>query len=334
MQISTRRSLRGLAVSACAITAIAAAPAAANAASVTSDLRVEAGGKTLVPPGFAFATDSVNIKTDRREPACGGSGRTLTLDGPNALGLLVDASKSRRSLKPVGVSDKFSFGLFVCGIGRFMSDATSFWLYKVDHKSPEVGADQLALTGGEEVLWYRSTATQNTGAELAIEAPARATGKGPFDVTVVAYDFAGKKTPAAGATVRFPGGSATAGADGRASVNPSRKAGLLKLRATRGVDIPTGPVTVCIGARRLCPVARGKRIFGSSRADELKGTRGSDVVRGGAGNDRIDVRRGGRDKVKCGKGRDRVLVGKGDRAARDCEYVNGKARGKRRGKKR
>lgn len=327
MQISTRRSLHRLAVSACAITAIAAAPTAAHAAGVTADLRVEAGGKTLVPPGYAFATGTVDIKTDTRQPACGGSGNTRTLDGANALGLLADASTARRSLSPVGISDKFSFGLLVCGVGQFMSDATSFWLYKVDHQSPEVGADQLALIGGEEVLWYRYTATQNSGVELALEAPARARRKRAFEVAVVAYDFAGKKTPAAGATVKFPGGTATAGADGRASVNPSRKAGILKLRATRGVDIPTGPVTVCIGTRRLCPAARGKRIYGSPRADALNGTRGPDVIRAGKGKDRIDVRGGGEDRVKCGKGRDRARVGKGDRAARDCELVNGKGRG-------
>jgi hypothetical protein len=299
---------------------------AANAASTTADLRVEAGGKTLVSPGYSFATDTVKVKTDTRQPACGGTGKSLTIDGPNAMGILLDAAKARPVLSPVGVSDRFSFGLLVCGVGKFMSDATSFWLYKVDHKSPEVGAEQFALTGGEEVLWYRQSGTVNSGAELALETPVRAKRKGAFEVTVVAYDFAGKKTPAAGAQVNFPGGSAIVGDDGRAEVKVS-KAGQAKLSATRGIDIPSGAVEVCIGKKLSdCSAKRGKRIFGTPKADELKGTGGPDVISAGKGKDEIDVRRGGEDKVKCGKGRDSVRIGKGDTAAKDCEVVNGEPR--------
>jgi TolB protein len=60
---------------------------------------------------------------------------------------------------------------------------------------------------------------------------------------------------------------------------------------------------------------------GTSRSDRLHGTRGRDVVCGGAGNDRIDVRGGGNDVVFCGPGRDTVLVDEGDWVAPDCERV-------------
>ena len=42
---------------------------------------------------------------------------------------------------------------------------------------------------------------------------------------------------------------------------------------------------------------------------------------GGAGNDRINVRRGGRDNVICGPGRDVVFADPGDTVADDCEIV-------------
>jgi uncharacterized repeat protein (TIGR01451 family) len=60
---------------------------------------------------------------------------------------------------------------------------------------------------------------------------------------------------------------------------------------------------------------------GTPRADRLHGTRRADVVCGFAGDDRIEVRGGGKDTVFCGPGRDTVLADPGDRIAPDCEVV-------------
>jgi hypothetical protein len=60
---------------------------------------------------------------------------------------------------------------------------------------------------------------------------------------------------------------------------------------------------------------------GTPHADRLHGTRRRDVVCGGPGNDRIDVRGGDADVVFCGPGRDTVLVDAGDWVAPDCEQV-------------
>ena len=85
----------------------------------------------------------------------------------------------------------------------------AFWLYKVDHVSPEVGGDQFPInSSGHEVLWYlMNTATgANTGNELFLSR--RATGSSrpatPVEVTVLEYDATGESTPAAG--VRIVGG--------------------------------------------------------------------------------------------------------------------------------
>jgi hypothetical protein len=79
---------------------------------------------------------------------------------------------------------------------------------------------------------------------------------------------------------------------------------------------------VCV-AKKLadCSPRRGLRLFGSPRADSLRGSRGPDVISAGAGKDRVDVRGGDSDRVRCGTGRDRVRMSRSDRVARDCEVV-------------
>lgn len=314
--------LRRAAVAGCSIAALAA-PATAAAAPATAALRVEAGNSVLAP-GDSFVTDSTRVTTDT-SPACGGSGKAVDLKGPSALGILKDASEASSALRPFQVSDKFSFGLLVCGIGGHTASDSAFWLYKVNHVAPEVGADQFPIKSGDEVLWYfqDSNTGSNSGNELAIEAPAGAAADQPFDLTVVSYDFKGTRTPAAGARVLFKGGSATTGPDGKATLS-LRGDGYRTLRAVRaapgGTDVPSAPAKVCVGDSGCAPV-RGKRITGRGGADSVRGTSGRDVIRTLGGNDRIDVRGGRTDRVYCGSGRDVVRASRGDRVARDCEVV-------------
>jgi hypothetical protein len=304
------------AIVAAALIGALATPAAAGA-SAQADLRVEGAGRTL--GAATYVTDTARLRTSR-SAACGGSGAVKTLPGPTALGLLRSASAISRPLRPLGISDKFDFGLLVCGISRFTaSGETSYWLYKVDHKSPEVGADQFRLRGGEQVLWFFSdyAAGVNTGDELALQAPARAGFGASIRVRVFAYDQNGRRTPAAGATVH----GATTDAQGRATIAAPDGGGRLDLRATRGADVPSERLSVCVGSSANCASRRGKRVFGSSRAERIAGSGGPDVIRAGAGDDRIGVRGGGPDTVRCGKGRDRVSADGADRVARDCEIV-------------
>lgn len=327
MQNSISRHGRRLVMSTCAVAALAA-PVGAGAAPAVSDLRVEAGGKVLTDSRFATGTESV--VTDRSEPACGGTGRRKTARGATALGLLASGAGVDRDLRPLRVSDKFSFGLLVCGVGDFPATDSAFWLYKVDRVAPEVGGDAFKLAGGEQVLWYLqdSVNDRNTGDELAVEAPVRAR-PGPVEVTVSSYSFNGARKPAGGARVYFGKRSVVADAAGKATMTLDDST---FVRAGRGGDIPSAAVSVCVaGALRRCAPARGRRIYGGDGADRLVGTRGRDVVRAGAGNDRIDVRGGARDRVRCGGGRrDRVRIGRGDRVTRDCEIVNGRRRTARR----
>ncbi|MBN1530363.1 MAG: DUF4430 domain-containing protein [Thermoleophilaceae bacterium] len=295
------------------MTAVLAAPATAGAAE-QADLRVEAGRQLSAA---SYVTDTARIKTTKSS-TCNGSGETKTIQGANALSLLWSASAQTKALRPVAVSDEFDFGLLVCSVSSYTSSDSAYWLFKVDHKLPEVGADQYALKGGEEVLWYYSdtAANLNTGDELVLQAPARAKPDGDVKVRVWVYDSAGKRSAAAGATV----GGQTTDAGGRATLSAPAK-GSLKLRAERGGDIASQTLSVCVTARDGCPSRRGKKLHGSAKADRIKGTKGPDTVAAGGGADRISVSGGGRDTVRCGSGKDRVSADRKDRVGRDCEVV-------------
>ena len=47
-----------------------------------------------------------------------------------------------------------SFGPYVDQIGRYAGAGRSGWVFKVDGKSPPVGADAVTLKDGDTVLWY------------------------------------------------------------------------------------------------------------------------------------------------------------------------------------
>lgn len=309
--------------------ALLLAPAPAMGA-VVAEVRVEGAGKTLAP-GHSYVTDTARIRTANAPPSCNGSGSRVRVPGPTALGILDYADIFHSRMRPVRISDEFDFGLFVCGMGDFLGSSTKFWLYKVNHRSPEVGADQFRLARGDRVLWYFQDTEKgiNTGDELELLAPARAEPNDEITVRVFAYSSTGVRTPVAGALVS--GGSSPAvvvtGADGRAHVNVG-DAGIVFLKARRGEDVPSKRRVVCVGDG--CPPRRGQRIFGTSRGDRIAGTRGSDVVIARRGNDRINVRRGGFDRVRCGPGFDRVRASRNDAVARDCEVLNGVRRGARR----
>ena len=295
-----------------------AAPGA-SAASTVAKLRVEAAGHAL-DRGTAYATGSARVPTSSHQ--CAGSGRSFVLGGPNATGIVDYAQEFNSGLRPFFVSDRFSFGLIVCNIGGHGAfSANKAWLYKRNHRDPGVAGDQARLSTGDQVLWYFANFASgaNTGAELWLAAPARARHGSTFTVTAFAFDSAGRRTPAAG--VRIKGdASATTGADGTARILAASE-GRLHLRGTRGNDVPTQPLAVCVNDHlSACPRYRGAVIVGSRLGDRLHGTRGRDLVIARGGNDRIRVRGGGRDRVRCGGGHDIVIAGPSDRV-RDCEVV-------------
>jgi hypothetical protein len=236
-------------VAACALAFILVLSTAAVAVAKgpVADLRViGSGGKVLADDSFGAMT--ATIKTSPQATCfgagTGGSGKTVTVNGPTALGMLIQASKFTATLKPLQVTDAFSFGLGLCNIGNSKATKTLSWYLKVNHEAPEVGGDAVKVKTGDEVLW--ALAAFPYPAELALSAPAKAVVGEPFGVRVYAYDDKGKKKPAGGVTVT--GASAPTGADGRTTVTLTKPRNLI---ARHGKDIPSNKVAVCVGGK--CP---------------------------------------------------------------------------------
>lgn len=204
---------------------------------------VGSGGKVLAEGGFYAGTATIKASPQATcfGTGTGGSGKTLTIKGPTALGLLIRAAKFTAALKPVLVTDAFDFGLGLCKIGSSKATKTLSWYLKVNHKNPGVSGESAKLKAGDQVLW--ALASFPYPKELVLRAPDLASAGVPFVVRVFAYDDKGKRKPASGVTVT--GATAPTGTDGRATVTLEKTAQLI---ARRGKDIPSNTESVCVGA--------------------------------------------------------------------------------------
>ncbi|HSR94405.1 MAG TPA: hypothetical protein VLK56_06020, partial [Solirubrobacterales bacterium] len=212
------------------------------------DLRVVgSGGKALSEQFIGAKTTSIKTspKATCLGKGTGGSGKSVTVKGATALGLLAQASKSTSTLRPLLVTDAFDFGLGICGVGGSVQTSKLSWYLKVNHKNPELGGDSVKLKTGDEVLWALEPYPYPN--ELSLVAPTEATAGVPFTVSVFSYDDKGKKKPAAGVTVTDA--SAPTDAAGHTTVTLSDPA---VLSATHGKDIPSNQVQVsCVSGKCL-----------------------------------------------------------------------------------
>lgn len=218
----------------------------------SADLRVVgAGGKILAEQTLGTATTSVKTspKATCFGAGTGGSGKSVSIKGNTAMGLLARGSTSIGSLKPLLISDSFDFGLALCGVGGDVAKGSTSWYLKINHKSLAVSGDAATIHPGDEVLWAlaRTSAPSYTYPnELSLTAPAAAMAGVPFTVRVFSYDEKGKRKPVAGAKVN--GADGVTGSDGRATVVLSKPG---KLIARHGGEIPSARVAVCVGGK--CP---------------------------------------------------------------------------------
>jgi hypothetical protein len=237
-------------VAACALALSLSLPFAASAVAkgFTAQLRVVgAGNRVLAEKTVTTADTSVNTSP---EATCfgakaGGSGKAAAIEGDTALGLLSAATKSTGALRPLLISDHFSFGLALCGVGQSIAKGEASWFLKINHKSPSVGGDHAKIHSGDEVLWDLAPSYPYPG-ELALSAPEKATAGTEFKVTVFAYDEKGKRKPVDGAKVT--GAAAPTGADGTTMVRLAKPTQLI---ATDEADIPSAKVAVCLDGK--CP---------------------------------------------------------------------------------
>ena len=242
-------------VAACALALALSVSFAAGAAAkgVSADLRVVGkGGKILSEQTLSTGTTSIKTspKANCFGAGTGGSGKSVTIKGATALGLLGKAAKSTAALRPLLITDAFDFGLGICGVGGSIASNAASWYLKVNHKNPELGGEMVKVRPGDEVLW--ALAGFPYPKELSLSAPAQVEAGQPFGVTVFAYDDKGKRKPASGVTVT--GASGPTDASGRATVTVGGSVpSVAALTAKRGKDISDSEfVTLCVGGK--CPV--------------------------------------------------------------------------------
>jgi len=162
---------------------------------------------------FAFAATAlgatVTVRVEGKTQSIFGSA-PVKVDAPNALVALEVASSLGEFYAHV---TQASFGSYVSQIGRYPGAGSSGWVFKVNGASPPVGADQVTLKDGDEVLWYFATFSASGGPKTL---SLKATAGNCYAVT--SSDDAGKASVAAGAQVDVDGRRFKAGANGRVCV--------------------------------------------------------------------------------------------------------------------
>ena len=132
-------------------------------------------------------------------------GKTQTIFGTTAPLVNVTAN-ALDALAAAGSAGEFyyhvqqtSFGPYVDQIGLYAAAGQTGWVFKVNGKSPPVGADAVQLHDGDTVLWYWAQFGIAGGPKtLLLE---RVAGQKNC-YRVYAEDDAGTRTPAVGAVLR------------------------------------------------------------------------------------------------------------------------------------
>lgn len=188
-----------------------------------SIMLVAVTGLALVLVSASLAAN-VTVRVEGKTQTIFGS-VPVKLDATNAIAALDQASSLGEFYYQL---TQLSFGAYVSQIGRYPGGGATGWVFKVNGASPPVGADQVQLQDGDQVLWYFATFSDTGGpATLAL---AKAAGN---CYVVTSQDDAGKASAAAGAQVNVDGRRLKADASGRACVGKHR--GLVRAYAVGAV---------------------------------------------------------------------------------------------------
>ncbi len=222
------------------------AASAAKSRRVEAGLRVVAGGRVLEER--TMRTGPTRIPTSRRATCfgrgTGGSGRPKGVGFPSALGMLAQAAHRGRALRPLRITDSFSFGLGICGVGGHDANRKLSWYLKVNHRNPELGGEVVRVRPGDQVLWALVGFPYPD--ELVLRAQGEAAAGAPFAVRVLGFDDRGRRSPVAGA--RVTGAETPTDSRGVTTVTVDAPT---TIRATHGRDIPSNGVDVCVAG--ACP---------------------------------------------------------------------------------
>jgi len=224
-----------------ALLAIACAPAASAAATVT--VRAEGINRTLLPP-TQITTDTTPVVKD------GNSAHSCS--GLTAAGALERATAGNWSGKWFESFHGYSVETILGETLAFEPEAAAnyFWGYWLDNKASSIGICEGELQPGESILFFPECFSE-TGAcppppnPLGVSAPPVAERGAPIAVTVTSYDnVSGAASPAVGATVAGGGASATTDALGHATLAIAQ-AGSIQLQVSAPGSVRT-ETTVCV----------------------------------------------------------------------------------------
>jgi len=233
---------------ACALALCMALAVTASASAMPATLRVVGQGNVVLSEGLV-KTSNISVKTSPKATCLGagtgGSGKSVALKGNTALGLLANGAKTIKQLSPLSLTDHFSFGLGLCGVGKSVAKGKSSWYLKINHKGATVGGEKAKIKAGDEVLWDLAPSYPYPE-ELVLSAPQQATAGVPFAVHVYAYNEKGQRKPMKGATVT--GATGPTDASGKVMVTLTEPT---LISAAIGDAIPSAQEPVCFGSK--CP---------------------------------------------------------------------------------
>ncbi len=201
-----------------------------------------------------------NVTVSESDITADNSGETYHLSDPTALGALDEASNHEERF-PYYVTDEYG-GLYVKSINGEEPSGMSGWMYRVDYRSPSVGAEQFILgettppdPPHEEVLWYYGAWD---AAPLKISGNKTEVDVGEeFAVTVNAYnDTTHDWPPCANATVHADQDYTTAD-NGTVTISVDHNV-TLHIFAEKEGCIRSDKVTVIVGEGSIQPPSSGE----------------------------------------------------------------------------
>ena len=193
---------------------------------------------------------SVTVRVEGKTQSIFGS-TPVKVDAPNALVALDVASTLGEFYCQVTQS---SFGPYVSQIGRYPGAGSAGWVFKVNGVSPPVGADQVTLKDGDEVLWYYATFGDTGGPPtLSLKSAGGELLHGRRRSMTPA-----SRRPRSGAQVHVDGRRVKAAANGRACVG--KHVGTVSRVRRRRRAVERREVSLC--ARHRAPPRRACALAG------------------------------------------------------------------------
>lgn len=228
------------ALAAAAALALLGAPPAS--AGPTVSVRVEGLNETLIAPTTVTTTTAPVVNDGDPADSC---------EGTSALGALQLASGGNWT-------GTWELGQYfidsIAGESHLYhaGERSYYWAFWVDDKYSEAGACDVQLENGERLLFVpecdEDCPSGPSPTPLEIEAPAVAELGESVPVTVRQYDQAGEPSPAAGASITWPGGSASTDPQGEALLTFART-GVVAVHVTGAASGPPAVRTeasICI----------------------------------------------------------------------------------------